>query len=202
MTTRKYSSRSQQSTLSAALTSSGTTATVVSGTSLLGGATISAGETFTVVIDPDTALEEIVDVASIEFDHYNEDPDIIKLGVNEDYRDIKYQSKSLRSNCRVTNQPDWGDIFIHIKGDRIPTPESLLQYIVSMRKENHFHEEICECVYKRLHDLCGPEELMVACLYTRRGGIDINPVRASSIQLLTQQPITDAFNMCDKTMRQ
>ncbi len=58
MTTRKYSSRSQQTTLSAALTAAGTSATVVSGTSLLGGATISSGQTFTVVIDPDTALEE------------------------------------------------------------------------------------------------------------------------------------------------
>ena len=65
MTTRKYSSRSQQTTLSAALSSSGTSATVVSGTSLLGGATISAGQTFTVVIDPDTALEEIVDVTAV-----------------------------------------------------------------------------------------------------------------------------------------
>ena len=65
MTTRKYSSRSQQTTLSAALTSSGTSATVVSGTSLLGGVTIAAGETFTVVIDPDTALEEIVDVSAV-----------------------------------------------------------------------------------------------------------------------------------------
>jgi len=62
MTTRKYSSRSQQTTLSGALTSSATTTTVVSGSSLAGGITISAGETFTVVIDPDTALEEIVDV--------------------------------------------------------------------------------------------------------------------------------------------
>jgi hypothetical protein len=65
MTTRKYSSRSQQTTLSGALTSSGTSATVVSGTSLLGGATISSGQTFTVVIDPDTALEEIVDVTAV-----------------------------------------------------------------------------------------------------------------------------------------
>jgi hypothetical protein len=65
MTTRKYSSRSQQTTLSAALTSSGTTATVVSGSSLLGGVTVSAGEIFTVVIDPDTALEEIVDVSAV-----------------------------------------------------------------------------------------------------------------------------------------
>lgn len=65
MTTRKYSSRSQQTTLSGALTSSATTTTVVSGSSLAGGVTISAGETFTVVIDPDTALEEIVDVTAI-----------------------------------------------------------------------------------------------------------------------------------------
>ena len=65
MTTRKYSSRSQQTTLASALTSNGTSASVVSGTSLLGGATISAGETFTVVIDPDTALEEIVDVTAV-----------------------------------------------------------------------------------------------------------------------------------------
>jgi len=65
MTTRKYSSRSQQTTLSAALTSSATTATVVSGSSLLGGVTVSAGETFTVVIDPDTALEEIVDITAV-----------------------------------------------------------------------------------------------------------------------------------------
>ena len=65
MTTRKYSSRSQQTTLSAALTSSATTTTVVSGSTLAGGVTISAGETYTVVIDPDTALEEIVDVTAI-----------------------------------------------------------------------------------------------------------------------------------------
>ena len=64
MTTRKYSSRSQQTTLTGALTSSGTSATVVSGSGLLGGITVSAGELFTVVIDPDTALEEIVDVSN------------------------------------------------------------------------------------------------------------------------------------------
>jgi hypothetical protein len=65
MTTRKYSSRSQQTTLTAALTSTATSATVVSGTGLLGGLTISAGEIFTVVIDPDTVLEEIVDVSAV-----------------------------------------------------------------------------------------------------------------------------------------
>lgn len=65
MTTRKYSSRSQQTTLTGTLTSGATSATVVSASALLGGVTISAGETFTVVLDPDTALEEIVDVTAI-----------------------------------------------------------------------------------------------------------------------------------------
>jgi hypothetical protein len=63
MTTRKYSSRSQQTTLSAPITSSATTMTVGSGSSLVV-ATVPNGQTFTVVIDPDTALEEIVDVTN------------------------------------------------------------------------------------------------------------------------------------------
>ena len=71
-----------------------------------------------------------------------------------------------------------------------------------MRKENHFHEEICECVYKRLDDLLDPSELVIACLYTRRGGIDINPIRASSPELLMQHPINDAVSLTSKTMRQ
>ena len=64
MTTRKYSSRSQQTSLTANINSSVTTITVLSASALLGGLTISAGETYTVVIDPDTALEEIVDIYS------------------------------------------------------------------------------------------------------------------------------------------
>jgi hypothetical protein len=65
MTTRKYSSRSQQTTLAAGITDTATSATVVSGSALLGGATVPAGTTFTVVIDPDTALEEIVDITAV-----------------------------------------------------------------------------------------------------------------------------------------
>ena len=65
MTTRKYSSRSQQTTLTSAVTAGATTMVVGSGTSLLGGATVTGTERFTVVIDPDTALEEIVDVSGV-----------------------------------------------------------------------------------------------------------------------------------------
>ena len=62
MTTRKYSSRSQQTTLSSPITATATTMTVVNGASIMGGKTLTGTQTYTVVIDPDTALEEIVDV--------------------------------------------------------------------------------------------------------------------------------------------
>jgi hypothetical protein len=65
MTTRKYSSRSQQSTLTGAITALATSMTVVNGTTLLGGQSIPSGTTFTLVIDPDTALEEIVDATAV-----------------------------------------------------------------------------------------------------------------------------------------
>ena len=65
MTTRNYSSRSQQSTLTSAVTAGASTIVVQSGPALLGGATIAGGTTFTLVIDPDTALEEIVDATAV-----------------------------------------------------------------------------------------------------------------------------------------
>ena len=65
MTTRNYSSRSQQTTLTSAITAGATSMFVVSGSALMGGVTIPAGTTFTIVLDPDTALEEIVDATAV-----------------------------------------------------------------------------------------------------------------------------------------
>ena len=64
MTTRKYSSRSQQTTLTSSITA-GTTTMVVGSASALVPSGLTAGHIFTVVIDPDTAQEEIVDVSVV-----------------------------------------------------------------------------------------------------------------------------------------
>ncbi len=103
-------------------------------------------------------------------------------------RDLKqyFYSGLLKSNCRVTSQPDWGDVFIYIKSKNAIDAHSIKKYVVSYRDECHFHEEICECFYKRLKDAFDPSELLVMCLYARRGGIDINPVRASSKKLINK----------------
>lgn len=149
-------------------------------------------------------VDEVVDYANLKFDSYNETPDLLKVVDANPASDTRYHTSSLRSNCRVTNQPDWGDVYVYIKGNKAITPDSFLQYIISMRKENHFHEEICECIYKRLWDLLEPDELFVSCLYTRRGGIDINPSRASSFKVLMQEAssLANVDILCEKTLRQ
>ena len=62
--TRKYSSISVETTLASSIGATGTTMTVASGTgsALLGGVTLAAGnvDQFTVALDPDTTNEEIV----------------------------------------------------------------------------------------------------------------------------------------------
>jgi 7-cyano-7-deazaguanine reductase len=121
------------------------------------------------------------------FDTYTETLSLLDSDRNikhDDYTPQYFHSALLKSNCRVTSQPDWGDVYIYINSQTVIDEVALLKYIVSLRDECHFHEEIAECIYKRLYDKFTPNELFVKCLYARRGGIDINPIRASSVDLL------------------
>lgn len=129
-------------------------------------------------------LEDDYNLDGVVFKVYEESPKLLEA-VESVFDTVKYHSALLKSNCRVTSQPDWGDVYIHIKKEgKTIDPISLLKYIVSFRDECHFHEEICETIYKRIWDVLNPEELHVMCLYARRGGIDINPQRASHEYLL------------------
>ena len=87
-------------------------------------------------------------------------------------------SHLLKSNCLVTGQPDWGSVFISYSGRRIDEA-SLLQYLVSFRHHNAFHEQCVERIFMDLSTHCCPETLTVYARYTRRGGLDINPIRSS-----------------------
>tara|TARA_R110002012_G_scaffold162196_2_gene324478 strand:+ start:1033 stop:1968 length:936 start_codon:yes stop_codon:yes gene_type:complete len=129
-------------------------------------------------------LEDDYPVEGNQFSVYTETPGLLEEIEDAPSEEVYYHSALLKSNCRVTSQPDWGDVYIYMKGRNTVDPISLLQYIVSFRDECHFHEEICEAIYKRLMDTIDPEELSVRCLYARRGGIDINPERASHEKLL------------------
>ena len=133
------------------------------------------GEIFSDYVD----LISLIDEKDIEITDYKENPELLKI-IGEYEKKSKYFLKfgSLRSNCRVTHQPDFGDVYIYYNSKSLIDYASLIKYLVSFRSEFHFHEECCEMIFKRLYDMLDEDdELMVAALYTRRGGIDISPVR-------------------------
>ncbi|WP_201613897.1 NADPH-dependent 7-cyano-7-deazaguanine reductase QueF [Psychrobacter sp. JCM 18902] len=95
-----------------------------------------------------------------------------------------FYSNLLRSNCPVTNQPDWGTLAVSIMTDKPINTANILRYILSFRQHNGFHEQCVEQIFADLSRYYEPSELMVRAWYTRRGGIDINPCRVSDITLL------------------
>ncbi len=93
-------------------------------------------------------------------------------------------SNLLKSNCLVTGQPDWASVQISYTGAQIEQ-EGLLQYLVSFRNHDEFHEQCVERIFMDIWTRCKPMKLTVYARYTRRGGLDINPFRTSHPQ---QQP--------------
>jgi len=88
------------------------------------------------------------------------------------------RSALLKSNCPVTGQPDWAGVRIAYRGARIDRA-GLLRYLVSFRDHAEFHEQCVERIFVDLMARCRPQALSVEARYTRRGGLDINPWRAS-----------------------
>lgn len=125
-------------------------------------------------------IMNFVEESSLTIDNFKESPDLLEVEESSLTREYFLKFESLRSNCRVTHQPDFGDAFIYYKSDKHIKEDSLVKYLCSFRSEYHFHEECCEMIFKRLYDLLDKNsELFVCALYTRRGGIDICPVRWS-----------------------
>jgi 7-cyano-7-deazaguanine reductase len=96
---------------------------------------------------------------------------------------IERYSNLLKTNCPITNQPDWATVYIKYKSDLIIDDLSLIKYIVSFRDHSDFHESCCEKIFFDIYSLINPDFLVVKCFFNRRGGIEINPVRFSGIKI-------------------
>lgn len=133
---------------------------------------------------PDASLLSSTDLLSTDHEDTasgTEKADTEKLGTEKEYQ---LYSNLLRSNCPVTNQPDWGTLSIEISTSHAIDEAKLLSYILSFRQHNGFHEQCVEQIFADLSQRYSPSKLMVRAWYTRRGGIDINPCRVSDISLM------------------
>ncbi len=121
---------------------------------------------------------ELLDEQDVECQQYTVSPELLSADQNNLVSETLY-SNLLKSNCLVTGQPDWGSIQIKYTGPKIDR-EGLLKYIVSFRNHNEFHEQCVERIFMDIMNACKPKALTVNARYTRRGGLDINPVRSTA----------------------
>jgi 7-cyano-7-deazaguanine reductase len=124
-----------------------------------------------------------LDRLDVECTRYQPAPDLLTAATEEPPVTEVLVSNLLKSNCLVTGQPDWGSVQISYTGPQI-NQEGLLQYLVSFRNHNEFHEQCVERIFMDLWTRCKPLKLTVYARYTRRGGLDINPFRTSHPQAL------------------
>ncbi len=120
---------------------------------------------------------DCLDNLDIEIDNYQLQPEGLCADPKDQVSEILH-SHLLKSNCLVTNQPDWGSLLIEYSGPRIDR-EALLRYLISFRQHNEFHEQCVERIFVDLQRYCQPRQLSVQAWYTRRGGLDINPFRTN-----------------------
>ena len=119
-----------------------------------------------------------LDRLDIECTHNQPSPELLKAATHEGPVTEVLVSNLLKSNCLVTGQPDWASVQISYSGPQIDQ-EGLLQYLVSFRNHNEFHEQCVERIFTDIWRQCRPSKLSVYARYTRRGGLDINPFRTS-----------------------
>ena len=120
----------------------------------------------------------LLDRLDIEVDRYEPDAMLLKVNADEAPVEETLVSHLLKSNCPVTNQPDWASVQIRYAGNPIDQ-EGLLKYLIGFRQHQGFHEHCVEIIFMDILRQCAPAKLMVSARYSRRGGIDINPWRAN-----------------------
>jgi len=120
----------------------------------------------------------LLDRLDIEVNDYHPDPARLKTNTAAAPVEETLVSHLLKSNCPVTNQPDWASVQIRYSGHAIDQA-ALLTYLIGFRQHQEFHEHCVERIFMDLLTACKPTKLMVLARYTRRGGIDINPWRSN-----------------------
>lgn len=121
---------------------------------------------------------DCIDDLDIEIKDYAFNAEILQNCTTDNWVEETLISHLLKSNCLITNQPDWGSLQIHYVGKQIDR-EKLLRYLVSFRQHNEFHEQCVERIFCDIMQFAQPKKLTVYARYTRRGGLDINPFRSN-----------------------
>ena len=150
---------------------------------------------------PVALLGECIDRAEVDIEHYEYKPELLQVDGDDVVSEMLY-SHVFRSNCPVTGQPDWANIWIAYRGQKL-CRKALLKYLVSYRNAQEFHEHCVEQIFLDIAKVSQAEELTVGGFFTRRGGLDINPMRSLKPVSDNAMALIEQFELSGfKTFRQ
>jgi 7-cyano-7-deazaguanine reductase len=150
-----------------------------------------AGADVEVLLQDFSGMQEMLDAPTgicldqlaVACEQYEVDAGLLQLAQSdaayEQLVDEVLYTDLFRSRCPITRQPDWATLTVCYQGPQIDQA-GLLRYLVSYRQHNDFHENCVERIFCDITSRCRPQSLSVEANFLRRGGLDINPVRATS----------------------
>jgi len=134
---------------------------------------------------PEMPAGQCLDELAIQTDVYEVSPELLQPDNDALFEEVTEEvlfTNLFRSNCPITNQPDWATVTVCYRGRKIPG-EALLKYLVSYLQHNDYHENCVERIFCDLMAAFSPQGLTVEANFLRRGGLDINPVRTTDTGL-------------------
>ena len=150
-----------------------------------------SGAEVDVLLQPFSGMQEVLDVPTgicldsqdLTCTQFDADAQLLQLtdadAAFEAIVDEVLYTDLFRSLCPVTGQPDWATVTVCYQGPQIDHA-ALLQYLISYRLHHDYHENCVERIYCDVLRRCRPQSLSVEANFLRRGGLDINPVRATA----------------------
>jgi len=111
-----------------------------------------------------------IDELEVSADVYQPQPELLVVDASRRVNEVVYSHLHLlKTNCPVTDQPDWATVFVEYAGGAIDHG-ALLQYIISFRNHQDFHENSVERLFCDINDYCQPDRLAVYMLVTLAEG--------------------------------
>lgn len=127
--------------------------------------------------------------------HLEPNADLLETIQGIEEKEYTFTTKLFRSTCVVTSHPDWANIQIKWTGAPIKE-QNLFEYLVSFRGHQGIHEQCIEHIFIDINDRCKPSKLLVKGNFTRRGGLDINPVRYMGYDFEEKDWVFNQWSRC------
>lgn len=134
------------------------------------------------------------ELEAMQIDDYSGKESHFTIDESGESQDISVMTNILRSRCRHTKQKDTGAAYFRIITEKGKVDiKSLLKEVIALREVNEFHEFCSEKLFNTIKANPKVKDCTVMLLYSRRGSLDINPVRSTRYDLIPEALVDTTY---------